>query len=699
MRKEKLTLALSILVAFIITLAGCIPIFKPENIETVIADRYNTNVDTTVNNKPTVSFVSTTNILTNGEPYTFTAIASDIDGDPLGFAWLVNGFEITNETNNYYVFVSSPSVDTSYTLTVSVFDGKEYSNLSASFTVWKPNKYPTVSLSPSNNYTNAWGGTNTFTATGSDADGDSLTYTWYVNGSKQEYLPSTNKFSLIATPSEETEYLIRVEASDGRGWGYDEITVTSRASNYAPVITLSPSTNITIGANKTNIFSVLATDTNGDSLTYRWYINDVWVTNALMPVSTNINGTNTNVIISVSAISNTITNFYFVTNITGIEYYTLKVGVSDGKTTAYKSVFITVDNSDKWQLVTTNSFTTRSLKYVHLNVYTNVPYIGYIEKDAGANLYANLKYYVSNTDSWGTLGTNNFAQVESLNLDYTFGYLNHPYFVVADKTNSSKASVYYHNATNWIAAASVGFSDGTMMEPQIFVISNEPYVAYIDTSSNTNITVMRLVGGTNWQMVIKKRFAPGAVSSIRLVATANGMPYVAFRNHSLYGKLSVMRPKSDWSDWEYVGSTETISSSEASEIAMAVYENTPYIAFRDKYYNDKITMIKLNIGGTGWDTVGEPGFSEGTASMLDIDFGGAAENVPYVAFKDEGRDNKITVMYLDTSGLSTWKLVGTRGFTSSAITGLSISVYYTRPYVAYTTSESASSIYLMSFFK
>ena len=116
------------------------------------------------------------------------------------------------------------------------------------------------------------GGTTTLTVVAEDADGDSLSYTWYKEaGETDEEIPSatTNEYTTEALTEEATYYVI---VSDGT----DTVTsdaVTITIDNSAPTITsFSASPGTTINSADTATLTVTAEDADGDALSYAWYI-------------------------------------------------------------------------------------------------------------------------------------------------------------------------------------------------------------------------------------------------------------------------------------------------------------------------------------------------------------------------------------------------------------------------------------------
>jgi len=171
------------------------------------------------NSAPTVSLseIYGDYTATAGETLSFYANAYDADYDSLTYTWYVNG------TQQYSAYTSSFSWNTSglspatYTISVTVSDGKASASASVYAYVLAGNTAPTVSLSVSNYY--PYSDENvTFTANAYDADGDSLTFTWNVNGSYYTTTYGSNNVLKLYWLADYTLYSnISVTVADGNG--------------------------------------------------------------------------------------------------------------------------------------------------------------------------------------------------------------------------------------------------------------------------------------------------------------------------------------------------------------------------------------------------------------------------------------------------------------------------------------------------
>ena len=107
------------------------------------------------------------------------------------------------------------------------------------------------------------------------------------------------------------------------------------------------------------------------------------------------------------------------------------------------------------------------------------------------------------------------------------------------------------------------------------------------------------VHSTTWSNVGSAGISGGSVDNTSIAIDGNGTPYVAFRDMSTSGGVSVM--KFSGSSWISVGSA-AFSSSYALYPSIAIDKNgTPYVVYRDGGNSDKATVMKYN--GSSWVNV------------------------------------------------------------------------------------------------
>ncbi len=235
------------------------------------------NVVVITNTAPTVSAVGITpdpataaSTLTCG--YTYADIDGDADSSII--SWTINGSAAGTGATLSGGFVRGDVVSCS----VTPFDGTD-SGTAASDSITISNAKPvvsSVSLTPSPAYTDST--LSCAVAASSDADGDTLTYTyaWYVNSAtvgvtssslSGSYFNRGDNVYCVVTPNDGYE--------SGTGTASSALTI----SNSAPVITsvtlspTSPGTDTTLAA------LVNASDADGDTISYSyaWYVGSTLV--------------------------------------------------------------------------------------------------------------------------------------------------------------------------------------------------------------------------------------------------------------------------------------------------------------------------------------------------------------------------------------------------------------------------------------
>jgi hypothetical protein len=164
-------------------------------------------------NKPPVitSLTPGATEVARGGSCTVSCVATDENtNDTLTYAWSASGGAVSGTGST--ITWTAPDSEGSYTVTVTVSDGKESVSDSCNITV--VNTPPVItSLTPSATDLPPEGSAN-ISCVASDADGDSLTYSWSATGGT--VVGTGNSVSWEA-PVAEGAYTINVEVSDGHG--------------------------------------------------------------------------------------------------------------------------------------------------------------------------------------------------------------------------------------------------------------------------------------------------------------------------------------------------------------------------------------------------------------------------------------------------------------------------------------------------
>ncbi len=107
-----------------------------------------------------------------------------------------------------------------------------------------------------------------FSVAATDADGDSLSFVWKLDG---EPLPGAKTAKYYLTPTSTGQCVLQVVVSDGKGTSSHSWTVTiiDESTNNPPVISVETDYSKVITGEQIE-FRITATDPDGDPLTYSW---------------------------------------------------------------------------------------------------------------------------------------------------------------------------------------------------------------------------------------------------------------------------------------------------------------------------------------------------------------------------------------------------------------------------------------------
>lgn len=265
---------------------------------------------------------------------------------------------------------------------------------------------------------------------------------------------------------------------------------------------------------------------------------------------------------------------------------------------------------------------------------------------------------------WRLLGNAGFSAGDTLFLDLAFDSQGTPYASYQDRANGSKATVMRLNGDTWEPAGSPAFSDGVTYRNNVVVDSaGTPLFAFHD-NTNGGPSVVRLVNG-EWSYVGDKGFVPSIIGSADMAIDTGNRPYVVFQEATTERQASVMRFSSGV--WHYPVDSQAISVGRGNSTCIEVTPTgVPYIAFLDENREYRVSVMKLiEQNFIGWLYIGSPGFSNPAAietSSLDIAVRGYS--TPYVAFQDGGQDKRMSVMTFDGTE---WQYVGSPGITAGTV--------------------------------
>ncbi|MEJ2406167.1 MAG: FG-GAP-like repeat-containing protein [Candidatus Thiodiazotropha sp.] len=207
-----------------------------------------------------------------------TGTWTDADGDGLSYTyqWQADGVAIAGATASSYTLTGAQS-HASITVTVTATDGQGGSTDATSTSVATPNDDPVNTVLPVISGTPRVGSAlNASNGTWTDADGDSLSYTyqWLSNG--VAIAGATAASYTPGAAQAHTDISVRVTADDAHGGSVSATSAATALGNTAPVNTAAPTVSgvATVGNTVTANTGSWA-DADGDALsyTYQWRAN------------------------------------------------------------------------------------------------------------------------------------------------------------------------------------------------------------------------------------------------------------------------------------------------------------------------------------------------------------------------------------------------------------------------------------------
>ncbi len=196
-----------------------------------------------------------------GEHLRFNVMATDADGDALTYSAsnLPTGATFTGQT---FDWTPKDGQDGIYYVTFRVSDGSLSDSTTAKITVKNCIVNHAPVLTPIGDKEICKGKTLSFMVSATDQDGDSLTYSAFGLPSGATF---TNK-RFTWTPQYTGTYYVTFSVSDGELSDSETVKITVKNCNHCPVLESIPTQ--TICAESTLNLQLIASDLDGDSLTY-----------------------------------------------------------------------------------------------------------------------------------------------------------------------------------------------------------------------------------------------------------------------------------------------------------------------------------------------------------------------------------------------------------------------------------------------
>ncbi len=151
-------------------------------------------------------------------------------------------------------------------------------------------------------------------------------------------------------------------------------------------------------------------------------------------------------------------------------------------------------------------------------------------------------------------------------------------------------------------------------------------------------------------------------------------------------RVSLMKYEND--SWQNVGSPG-FSQGQASFVSMDFSSSIPYVAFKDQSQSGKLSVMKYE--NNSWQNVGDPGFSPGQAEDVILKIN---NNIPYIAFKDLNNSGKLSVMRFFNNS---WQVLSSFGISPGAISSPSLSFSKNIVYVSFSDASLSGKAVVMKY--
>jgi hypothetical protein len=192
-------------------------------------------------------------------------VVADQDGEPLAFEWALDGTPQAAIAS--MLSLGSPPVGV-HSLTVTIRDA--YTSVSFVWNVTSTNAAPWVQVvsAPPSGENRSHTSSAMFALQVGDADGDALSSAWFVNGGQVAF----NQGNLTVDPVGLGALAVRFTVTDALAtteWSWQALGI-----NAAPVVVaLTPGARADVSVIDAVNFTVAASDTDGDRLTYTWFMD------------------------------------------------------------------------------------------------------------------------------------------------------------------------------------------------------------------------------------------------------------------------------------------------------------------------------------------------------------------------------------------------------------------------------------------
>ena len=224
-------------------------------------------------NSPPAADAGANQTVREGDTVTLSGVATDDDGDPLTYLWTHDSallpIAISDDAAPSTTF-TAPAVDgdTAVTFTLTVSDGANAAVTDQTTVTITDNAPPAADAGASQ--TVREGATVTLSGAATDDDGDSLTYSWTSDRPGLSISNGSTLAPSFVAPQvdADTAIVFTLSVSDGANAAVTDQTTVIITNNAPPAADAGASQTVQEGATVT--LSGVATDDDGDSLTYLW---------------------------------------------------------------------------------------------------------------------------------------------------------------------------------------------------------------------------------------------------------------------------------------------------------------------------------------------------------------------------------------------------------------------------------------------
>ena len=226
-----------------------------------------------VNRPPQIDCISARTTVVEGGSLTLKAETGDPnrgDRDKLTLSWSSTGGKVT-EGDSVATFDATGVNPGSYKVTAEVSDRKLTASCDFDITVQKNKKKPTISCNPGS-VSITEGKSKTLRASARDANNDSLTYSWKVDGKSVSSSTSSLEFGTTGRSVGSHQAIATVKDTDGMTASCTFNVTIERRPNTNPNVSLRVDKAEAL-MGETVRATATATDAEGDPISYGWAVN------------------------------------------------------------------------------------------------------------------------------------------------------------------------------------------------------------------------------------------------------------------------------------------------------------------------------------------------------------------------------------------------------------------------------------------